>query len=510
MNIAFWLMRTAQTNPQRPALFDGTELIANYGSLHAHAMAMASWCVERDVRPGDRVALVLPNVPDYLTALFACWYAGAIVVPINAKLHPKEVAWILENSGASLCLSLGHHFKALSEIAVTCDLVDLSQDRTTSHVLAVPRERLSDDTAWLFYTSGTTGRPKGVELTHRSLISMSLCYQTDVDVVRPDHAAIYAAPMSHGAGLYSMMHVLRGARHVFPKSRGFDLAEILDLAAYHQFVHMFAAPTMVKRLTEYAAGAGITGQGLETVVYAGGPMYEADIIRAVDQFGPVFAQIYGQGECPMGITALSKEEVADRVAEGWRATLNSVGRAQSAVEVRIADAKGQLIAHDEIGEIEVRGDTVMAGYWNAQAATSEAVVHGWLKTGDVGRMDADGFLTLLDRSKDVIISGGSNVYPREVEDILLLHEAVSEVSVIGHPNPEWGEVVLAFVVPAAGYHVSIEALDAHCLTHIARFKRPKAYHVLEKLPKNNYGKVLKTALRDLAQRRQPMSQTAPK
>ena len=495
MNIAFWLMRTAQTNPDWPALFYGTECVADYSALHARALAVASWLVERDVRPGDRVALFLPNVPDYLTALFGCWYAGAIVVPINFKLHPKEVAWILENAGASVCLSFGSGFKALSGHVAGGDPVDLSAAVTAPQRMATPRARHSEDTAWLFYTSGTTGRPKGVEITHRNLISMSLCYQTDVDVVRPDHAAIYAAPMSHGAGLYSMMHVLRGARHVFPGSGGFDPEEILDLAAHHGCAHMFAAPTMVKRLTDHAAATGRTGRGLETVVYAGGPMYEADILRAVDLFGPVFAQIYGQGECPMGITALSKHEVADRASAGWRETLNSVGRAQSAVEIRVTDATGQPVPDGAVGEIEVRGDTVMRGYWNAPAVTSETLVDGWLKTGDMGRMDARGYLTLIDRSKDVIISGGSNVYPREVEDVLLLHDAVSEASVIGHPNPEWGEDVVAFVVFRSGQHASVAALDAHCLAHIARFKRPKIYHVLKELPKNNYGKVLKTDLR---------------
>ena len=499
MNIAFWLMRTAQTNPRRPALFLGTERVADYGELHIRALALAAALIDGGIRPGDRVAVFMPNVPDYLTALFGAWYAGAIVVPINAKLHPKEAAWILDNSGASLCLSVDAHLDALRGMSTACGTVDLGVEPDLTHLISEPVARLTNDIAWLFYTSGTTGRPKGVEITHRNLISMSLCYQTDVDVVRPDHAAIYSAPMSHGAGLYSMMHVLRSARHVFPVSRGFDPAEILDLAAFHGSVHMFAAPTMVKRLTDYASGAGLSGDGLETIVYAGGPMYEADILSAVDQFGPVFAQIYGQGECPMGITAMPKSMVADRISDGWRGRLNSVGTAQSAVDVRIRGVDGKLAPVGDVGEIEVRGDTVMAGYWNAPDATSAAISKGWLKTGDIGRLDVQGFLTLMDRSKDVIISGGTNIYPREVEDVLLLHHAVSEVSVIGHPSAEWGEDIIAFVVFRDGNEASIEELDAHCINHIARFKRPKVYHVLKDLPKNNYGKVLKTSLRDQAQ-----------
>jgi long-chain acyl-CoA synthetase len=377
-------------------------------------------------------------------------------------------------------------------------LADIEAETFAAQSILSPVPRDGTDTAWLFYTSGTTGRPKGVQLTHRNLISMSLCYQTDVDAVRPDHAAIYAAPMSHGAGLYSMMHVRHGARHVYPPSRGFDPAEILDLARIHRRVHMFAAPTMVKRLTDHAVAEDEDGTGLETIVYAGGPMYEADILRAVGHFGPIFAQIYGQGECPMGITALTKAEVADRQPDTWRKKVNSVGRAQTAVLVRITDGQGRLLSADQPGEIEVSGDTVMAGYWNAPEATAKTVRDGWLRTGDIGKLDPQGYLTLMDRSKDVIISGGANIYPREVEDALLLHDAVSEVSVVGRPHPEWGEEVVAFVVLHPGKSCGAEALDTHCLTQIARFKRPKMYWFVSDLPKNNYGKVLKTDLRALA------------
>jgi long-chain acyl-CoA synthetase len=497
MNIAFWLVSTAAKDADRPALFDGITPVATYGDVRSRAFQMAAWMVDRGITPGDRVALLLPNVPDYLTALFAIWSAGGVAVPINAKLHPKEVAWILENSSASLCLSQGALLSALRNHA-SCALVDIEAETFAASSILHPVQRDGTDNAWLFYTSGTTGRPKGVQLTHRNLISMSLCYQTDVDTVLPDHAAIYAAPMSHGAGLYSMMHVRHGAGHVFPPSRGFDPAEILDLARAHRRVQVFAAPTMVKRLTDHAIAAGEDGAGLETIVYAGGPMYEADILRAVDHFGPIFAQIYGQGECPMGITALTKTEVADRLSDTWRAKVNSVGRAQTAVLVRVTDVDGRLLPADQPGEIEVSGDTVMAGYWNAPEATANTVRDCWLRTGDIGKLDAQGYLTLMDRSKDVIISGGANIYPREVEDALLLHDAVSEASVVGRPHPEWGEDVVAFVVLHPGKSCDADALDTHCLTQIARFKRPKMYWFMPDLPKNNYGKVLKTDLRSLA------------
>ena len=216
-------------------------------------------------------------------------------------------------------------------------------------------------------------------------------------------------------------------------------------------------------------------------------MYTADIIAAVDQFGPVFVQIYGQGECPMAITALSRADVADRSHSDWEARLGSVGRAQLVVEVRIEGATrvGQS------GEIMVRGAPVMPGYWNNAAATEKTLRDGWLMTGDIGHLNADGYLTLQDRSKDAIITGGSNVYPREVEEVLLRHPQISEVSVVGAKHNEWGEEIVAFIVGNA----PTVALDTLCLENISRFKRPKRYVRFDSLPKNNYGKVLKTELR---------------
>lgn len=288
-----------------------------------------------------------------------------------------------------------------------------------------------------------------------------------------------------------MLHVLIGAAHVCPVSGGFDEAEIFDLAEHFGRVQMFAAPTMVTRMTAVAKQTGRTGRGLRTVVYAGGPMYLADIIAAVDHFGPVFVQIYGQGECPMGITALSRHDVMDRSHPDWKHRLASVGRAQSPVEVQVGTSDGEILPPGITGEIMVRGDAVMPAYWNNPEASAEALNDGWLMTGDMGMLDAQGYLTLQDRSKDMIITGGSNVYPREVEEVLLSHPEVQEVSVVGRRHPDWGEEVVAFVVGTA----TQEQLDALCNDQIARFKRPKAYFHVPDLPKNNYGKVLKTELR---------------
>ena len=499
MNIGFWLQRTAGIHPDRPAIYLGRDLVADYATFHRKAAQVAGWLVAQGVKPGDRVGIFMKNLPDYLITQYGVWYAGAAVVPINNKLHGREAKFILENSGVEIAFTSPGLTEAVIEAGAKARCIDVSSGDYAAIFETAPLDPLvardSDDLCWLFYTSGTTGKPKGVMISHRMLISMSLSYMADADVIYPKDSVLYAAPMSHGAGIYNMMHTLMGARHVVPTSGAFDEAEIFDLARHHGRVQMFAAPTMVKRMTQIAKETGETGEGLRTVVYAGGPMYVADIVEAVDHFGPIFVQIYGQGECPMCITALSRHDVTDRTHPRWKERLASVGRAQSVVEVMIGDADGNEMAAGEVGEIMVRGDAIMLGYWKNEEATAKTIVNGWLLTGDMGFMDDDGYVTMQDRSKDMIISGGSNIYPREVEEVLLTHPSVAEVSVVGRPNDEWGEDVVAFVVPS-GDEIDTAQLGVHCLENIARFKRPKEYYAISELPKNNYGKVLKTDLRD--------------
>ncbi|MGB0085140.1 MAG: AMP-binding protein [Rhodomicrobiaceae bacterium] len=503
MNLAEWLLRTARLGPGRPALLTGERVVADYRAFAGSAARIAGALRERfSITPGDRVALLMPNQPSYMELLYAVWFAGAAVVPINYKLHPREAAWIIENAGAKLVFASEEMCTALEAcLPSPSRLITVENSEFSalcqSEPMARPVPRGRDDLAWLFYTSGTTGKPKGVMISNGNLHAMAFAYFVDVDEVRPEDAALYAAPMSHGAGLYNLMHVLRGARHVVPESGGFDPAEILDLGRRLASISMFAAPTMVRRLIDRAMARGETGEGLRSIVYGGGPMYVADIEEAVRVLGPRFIQIYGQGESPMTITALSRTLVADRAHPRWRERLGSVGVAQSCIELRIANADGRALPPGEAGEVLVRGASVMLGYWRNDEASAATLRDGWLWTGDVGAMDEDGFLTLKDRSKDVIISGGTNIYPREVEEALLLHPSVAEVSVIGRPSVEWGEDVVAFVVTAPGARLDPAELDRHCQEQIARFKRPKAYFALQELPKNNYGKVLKTELRAL-------------
>ena len=504
MNLAEWLVRTARRLPNAPALFNGSAVVSDYAKFSRRAASIASALQARlGIGPGDRVAIVMSNCVEYLELLYASWFAGAVVVPINFKLHPKEAAWIIDNaeakavfisdSAAAELIPLIERLPA-SVAAFAVESREFAALRT-SDPMPVPVTRSRDDLAWLFYTSGTTGKPKGVMISNGNLHAMAFSYFVDVDEVRAADAALYAAPMSHGAGLYNFMHVMRGARHVVPESGGFEADEVLALAHSLRDVSMFAAPTMVRRLVDRAKTEGSSGDGIRTIVYGGGPMYVADIEEAVAVMGPRFVQIYGQGESPMTITALSRSLIADRSHPRWRERLGSVGVAQSCVEFRISDEDGRQLPARETGEILVRGAPVMLGYWRNPEATAKTIRDGWLWTGDVGAMDDDGFLTLKDRSKDVIISGGSNIYPREVEEALLLHPAVLEASVVGRPSAEWGEDVVAFIVAKRGAKLDASELDRHCLEHIARFKRPKSYIVEKELPKNNYGKVLKTELR---------------
>ena len=494
MNPALWLARAARRCGERPAIGHGTRVWCTYAELAAHCARVAAWLHRQGVMPGDRVGLFLPNRPEYLAMLWGSWWAGAAVVPINAKLHPREAAWILQHSGARLAF---YAAEVRDELAVAASGVALHAELPPADALPepldAPAERAPTDPAWLFYTSGTTGRPKGVVLGSRQLLLASLGYLAEVQSVEAGDVMLHPAPLSHGGGLYHLPYVMHGGLNVVPASGGFDPAEIIDLAAHWRRVSFFAAPTMVHRLVDQVAAGGRRPDGLATIVYGGGPMYRADIERALQVIGPHFAQIYGQGESPMTITVLPKSVINDTAHPRHAERLASVGHAQAMVELSFRSADGAALPAGAVGEVCVRGDVVMQGYWQQERETAQAVRDGWLYTGDVGRLDDEGYLTLLDRSKDLIISGGSNIYPREVEEALLRHPAVSEVSVVGRPDAQWGESVVAYVVARSA--VTAAELDAFCLKQIARFKRPKHYRFVDALPKNHYGKVLKTELR---------------
>ena len=506
MTLAHLLLRQALVGPRRAAILEGSRPWASHGEWAARSAGLAQRLRAAGLEPGARLVVFMRNHPRYLEILWGAWWAGLVVVPVNAKLHPAEVEWIVADAGARWAfVTRDVAPQPLAGIERQVDAESPEADALLAPLAGAladcpPVERGPDDLAWLFYTSGTTGRPKGVVISERNLMTMGLAYFVDVDAVGADDAIVYAAPMSHGCGLYAIPHLMAGARHVVPASGGVDPAELFALGREVGPLSTFAAPTIVKRLVDHAEREGLTADdaaaSFKTIVYGGAPMYLADIERALRVMGPRFVQIYGQGETPMVGTALARRHFVDRDHPRWRERLASVGVAQTPVQLRVADEDGRDLACGEVGEVLVRGDSVMAGYWHNPQASAAALRDGWLWTGDLGSLDSDGFLTLKDRSKDLLISGGSNIYPREVEEVLLGAAGVAEVAVVGAPDPEWGEVVVAFVVAQPGATLDAGALDAHCLARIARFKRPKRYEFVDALPKNHYGKVLKTALRE--------------
>jgi acyl-CoA synthetase (AMP-forming)/AMP-acid ligase II len=505
MNIAKLLERTARTYPDFAALALGTDITATYREFADQSSALAkSLRTTYDLKSGDRVALVMKNHPEYWIALFAVWHAGLVAVPVNAKLHISESEYILENSDSRLAFAtaeLADQLEPLKEKLPELDTIISVQEESyqslkTGEKLSL-QDAAPDDLAWLFYTSGTTGKPKGAMISHRNLLTAILSYFADVTSLDPGDAVIHAAPQTHGSGLYGLPMIAKAGIQVTPESGGFDPAETLTLIKHYPNSCFFFAPTMVHRLIASPAFEGADTRNLKLIVYGGGPMYEADIRRAINALGPKFAQIYGQGEAPMTITGLSTVLIKDESHPRRNEILASVGTERTDVEVRIFDENDNPLPVGEIGEVVARGDVVMLGYWKNPEATAETLKGGWLHTGDMGCFDEEGFLTLKDRSKDMIISGGTNIYPREIEEALLTHPKVDEISIVGRPHPDWGEEVIAFVVAKENMSLTPEELDQHCIEHIARFKRPKEYVFVEELPKNNYGKVLKTELRTM-------------
>jgi len=475
----------------------------DYASLALRVSRLAATLLGSGLTGGERIALISRNTPEYVETLFACWHAGLCAVPVNSKLHPAELVYVLEHSAARWVFVDAAWRSALDKAgAPAARVVEFGSTEYARLFAGASRDQPAEvaptDTAWLFYTSGTTGRPKGAMLSHGNLRAMSEAFLAGVESVAPGDAIVHAAPLSHGSGLYVVPHVQRAAVNVVPESGGFDAHEIGHLLERWRSVRMFAAPTMVKRLLAGDSLSGAAIENLACVVCGGAPMYVEDCKAAYAALGARLAQIYGQGESPMTITAMTRSMISAAIEANDETRLGSVGVAAAGIELRVADAQGAALPAGEIGEVLVHGPTVMRGYWKNEPATAVALAGGWLHTGDVGCLDRNGFLTLKDRSKDLIISGGSNIYPREVEEVLQAHPDVTEVAVVGRRHADWGEEVVACVVARRGADAAkIEReLDRLCLDRIARFKRPKAYLFFEELPKNDTGKVLKTVLRE--------------
>jgi fatty-acyl-CoA synthase len=492
VNIAGLLADGIARAGDRLALVQGSRTLT-YRALGDRVARLAAGLAGLGLRRGDRIVLLMPNRPELVESLWAAFHGGFVAVPVNWHLHPDEVAYIVAHCRAAAVIVSDETAAAARTLpdAVLVVRVGRDYEDVPAPEPSPAADTAAEDPAWLFYTSGTTGRPKGATLTHRNLAAMTEAYTRDLDPVADGSVYLHAAPLTHGSGLYLLPSTARGATQVIAPGTSFSAGDFVGLAEEHQVTHAaFLAPTMLRRVVDEARGRANptrpTLPSLRSVVVGGAPLYQEDLRAAVSVLGPIVIQMYGQGEAPMTITVMPAAEALDHPG--------SCGRAFHGVRIRIADPDGEPVPDGADGEVLVRGDVVMRGYWDNPDATAATLANGWLHTGDIGHLDA-GYLHLTDRAKDVIITGGSNVYPREVEEVLLTHPAVREVAVVGVPDPEWGESVRAFVV-AAGDPTPGELIQ-YCRERLASFKKPRAVILVTELPKNAAGKILKRELRRL-------------
>jgi len=508
VNTCAFLEKAARQWGDNPALVHGDESL-NYRQFYDRVLRLAGGLRELGLEPGDRVAFALANSPRILETVYACFAAGLIVVPINARLHVREMAYIATDSGARAMVYGPEYTEGLraerDRFSGVEHWIGLARDGDGPcyEDLAAGEARLDgpvdaspNDLCWLFYTSGTTGRPKGAIWSHRTVSKVVMNYLADVYNIQPGEKVLHAAPLSHGSGIVALPTVARGATNVILDTPSFSPKALFSLVERLRVSHIaFLAPTqIIAMLDEYEPGE-YDLSSLRAVCYGGAPIYVEQLRQAIQAFGPVFTQIYGQGEAPITITGLSAAAHAELLEAGDE-RIGSAGITRTDVEARVVGPDDRPLPPGEVGEVVARGDVVMLGYWNNPEATAETLRGGWLHTGDIGRFDEKGYLFLLDRAKDVIISGGNNIYPREVEEVIVQHPAVANCVVLGIPHEYWGEAVHAVVMPEQGASVTEEEIIAHCVEHLAGYKKPKSVEIVPELPLSGYGKVQRKELRE--------------
>ncbi|MGE0045179.1 MAG: long-chain-fatty-acid--CoA ligase [Hyphomonadaceae bacterium] len=511
MNVAHFLVRSATRFPERPLwILPERQISYREGRQRLDRIAASLLKVASQ---HDRVAILTVNRYEGMEIFLAAMHAGMAAVPMNPKLHAREYAHMLSDSGASTLVYSSEFSETVAEIAKFTPLPanlycigDCSSeaparaydDLLKGGAVGPPDIDIDpDDLAWLFYTSGTTGQPKGAMETHRNLIAMVQHYLTSgLHGASERDVMLHLAPISHGTTSIGLVYLARGGAQAFPLSKSFDPPKVCEAIERYRVTATMMAPSMVQMLTRSGIVKHYEVSSLRTLVYGGAAMHRAVLDEAMALFGPIFVQGYGQGEAAACCTVLNKEDhlCDDDPAKIKR--LSSVGREATGVIIRICDDTGRALPVGEPGEICIRSDLVMRGYWNKPEATQSAMFGRWLRSGDVGYLDDAGYLYLTDRVKDMIISGGSNIYPREIEEVLFQHPAIAEVSVIGVPDERWGEAVVAVVVLREGAQASAEELIEFTKQHIASFKKPKSVIFVDRLPKSAYGKVLKRELRD--------------
>jgi long-chain acyl-CoA synthetase len=505
LNLASVLADSAARHPERPALIAGDKTI-DYAGLDTFVRMFAGALANLGVRPGEHVALLLPNVPQFTVAYFGCHYAGTPVVPLNVLLTTDELAFHLEDSQASVVVAWESFLGPLQEavarvgtvrhvIVARADLADRSAPQGCESLVSLiagaspveaPHPTAADDTAVVLYTSGTTGRPKGAELTHANLLFNARAAAGLVDL-GPDTVALVSLPLFHAFGMTVMHNAVLSVGGTVVLLPRFHPRTALELMDRHRVTFLGGVPTMFMALLDVDA-SGCDLSALRWCVSGGAPMPAPVMAAFESRFGVTLLEGYGLSETSPAVSFT----VPDRPR-----TPGSIGYPLPGVSVRLVDDDGHVVTTpDTAGEIQVKGPNVMKGYWRNPQATAEAVVDGWLRTGDIGMTDDNGALRIVDRKKDLVIRAGYNVYPREIEGVLHLHPAIAMAAVVGVPDPRLGEEVKAVVTLKPGTSATPKEIVAFCRRHLAAYKYPRLVEVRDSLPLGPTGKVLKTALRE--------------
>jgi acyl-CoA synthetase (AMP-forming)/AMP-acid ligase II len=498
---------SARENPDVAFAVQAGRSVA-YRDALALANRMANALQARGIRPGDRVALLSKNSIEHALWYYACSKAGAVTVPLNYRLAPPEWSYILNDSGAKLLFAQDALARALApvrgELASVTDWILQDGEQPGWERLdallagqpaaAPPHRAQPDDDVYQMYTSGTTGRPKGAVLTHRAVTAQlhqaSLAFRS-----APGERALIVAPLYHAAaGVTSFVTVQAGGTLYIQED--FAPAETVRALSEERISVALLVPAMIQFcLVAVPDVAQRRYDALRLIIYGASPIAEQTLLRAIDVFGCDFLQGYGMTETTAAASYLMPADHR-RALAGEKRLLLSAGRPMLGTEIRIVGADDRALPNGQIGEIAVRGPQLMRGYWNLPEASAEALRGGWMHTGDAGVLDDEGFLYVQDRTKDMIVSGGENVYPREVEDVLFQHPAVADAAVIGVPDAKWGEAVKAIVVQKPGQSVAADELMKFCDGRLAGYKRPRSVDFVDALPRNPSGKVLKKDLRE--------------
>lgn len=509
MNLGHIVAQNGRRLATHPAFVWG-DLTLSWAELDAQVSALAAGLRARGLGKGDRILVHSKNCDAMFTSMFATFRIGAVWVPTNFRLLPDEVAYLSTSSGAKAFLCHGDfpdHAAAVAKAVPAPEFTwrigpgAFGEDEVGAVIARHKGERVADvavehdDPCWFFFTSGTTGRSKAAVLTHGQMgfvITNHLCDlvpgTTEAD------CSLVVAPLSHGAGVHQLMLAARGAASILLPTERFDIDEAWRLIARHRVTSLFTVPTILKMLVEHPAVEQHDHSSLRYVIYAGAPMYREDQKRALATLGSVLVQYFGLGEVTGNITVLPPSlHVAE---DGPQARVGSCGYARTAMQVQIQDEAGEEVASGVQGEICVIGPAVFAGYYDNPEANAKSFRNGWFRTGDLGHMDEEGFVYITGRASDMYISGGSNIYPREIEEKILTHPAIAEVAVLGVPDPVWGEIGVAVCVCRSGARADEAEIAGFLSEKIARYKMPKRFFFWEALPKSGYGKVPKRLVRD--------------